>query len=323
MPSPAPRRTLRTWLGWVAPYLVAGLVIAFLTQRYSISAIRAEMAKGQTAPLVPLALGTYFASLAWVALADRTVLRGLLPREGTPSYFEVAKGKAAAVVLHIVHYALGQGVYATWVARRTGLNVGQAGGLIFYIILAELGSVCAYAALVILFGRPAVPGAVLPVVAGVALAIVGAVLLLPATRVERFGFLQIWVKVGRARGLGQLAIRLGQHATTTTATWLGARWFGLDIPLGVMLSYMPVILVVGSLPINVAGFGAVQGAWLLLTPWAPAERILAFSVVWQAVSALALIVRGLPFLRGVLADIRKGRRTAAAVPTQSTSITEA
>lgn len=299
---------MRTWLSWLAPYVVAGAVIVFISQRYSISAIRAEMAKGQTLPLVPLALLTYFASLAWVAFADRTVLRGLLPADQLPSYFGVAKGKAAAVVLHIVHYALGQGIYATWVARRTGLNVGQAGGLIFYIILAELGSVCLYATLVIAIGRPAVPAAVLPTVLGIALAIVGAVLLVPATRFERSGFLQIWIKVGRARGLAQLAIRLCQHATTTTATWLAARWFGLDIPLGVMLSYMPVILVVASLPINVAGFGAVQGAWLLLTPWASAERILAFSVVWQAVSALALIVRGLPFLRGVLADIRAGRR---------------
>ncbi|MCK6537110.1 MAG: lysylphosphatidylglycerol synthase domain-containing protein [Polyangiaceae bacterium] len=292
------------------PYVIAAAVIAFISRQYSLRSIWAEMAKGQALPLVPLALATYFASLAWVAAADRTVLRGLLPEELTPTYFAVAKGKAAAVVLHIVHYALGQGIYATWVARRTRLNVGQAGGLIFYIILGELGSVCLYAALVIGIGRPAVPGSVLPVVLGVALAVIAAVVLLPATRSERFGFLQIWVKVGRKRGLAQLAIRVCQHATTTSATWLAARWFGLDIPLGVMLSYMPVILVVASLPINVAGFGAVQGAWLLLSPWAPPERVLAFSVVWQAVSALALLVRGLPFLRGVLADIREGKGQA-------------
>lgn len=297
------------------PYVIAAAVIAFISQQYSLRSIWAEMAKGQALPLFPLALATYYASLAWVAAADRTVLRGLLPEELTPTYFAIAKGKAAAVVLHIVHYALGQGIYATWVARRTRLNVGQAGGLIFYIILGELGSVCLYAALVIGIGRPAVPGSVLPVVLGVALAVIAAVVLLPATRSERFGFLQIWVKVGRKRGLGQLAIRVCQHATTTSATWLAARWFGLDIPLGVMLSYMPVILVVASLPINVAGFGAVQGAWLLLSPWAPPERILAFSVVWQAVSALALLVRGLPFLRGVLADIREGKGQAGAPAT--------
>ena len=302
---------MKTWLSWLAPYAIAALVIVFISRQYSITAIRAEMAKGEWLPLIPLAFVTYVASLAWVAAADRTVLRGLLAEDLTPSYLAVAKGKAAAVVLHIVHYALGQGVYATWMARRTRLNLGQAGGLIFYIILAELGSVCLYAALVIGIGRPDVPSAVFPLVLGVALAVIAAVVFLPATRSERFGFLQIWVKVGRARGLAQLGIRVGQHATTTTATWLAARWFGMDIPLAVMLSYLPVILVVGSLPINVAGFGAVQGAWLLLSPWAPAERILAFSVVWQAASALALVARGLPFLRGVLADIREGKQSAA------------
>ncbi len=302
---------MKTWLSWLAPYAIAALVIVFISRQYSITAIRAEMAKGEWLPLIPLAFVTYVASLAWVAAADRTVLRGLLAEDLTPSYLAVAKGKAAAVVLHIVHYALGQGVYATWMARRTRLNLGQAGGLIFYIILAELGSVCLYAALVIGIGRPDVPSAVFPLVLGVALAVIAAVVFLPATRSERFGFLQIWVKVGRARGLAQLGIRVGQHATTTTATWLAARWFGMDMPLAVMLSYLPVILVVGSLPINVAGFGAVQGAWLLLSPWAPAERILAFSVVWQAASALALVARGLPFLRGVLADIREGKQSAA------------
>ena len=148
------------------PYVIAAAVIAFISRQYSLRSIWAEMAKGQALPLFPLALATYFASLAWVAAADRTVLRGLLPEELTPTYFAIAKGKAAAVVLHIVHYALGQGIYATWVARRTRLNVGQAGGLIFYIILGELGSVCLYAALVIGIGRPAVPGSVLPVVLG-------------------------------------------------------------------------------------------------------------------------------------------------------------
>ncbi len=198
------------------PYVIAAAVIAFISRQYSLRSIWAEMAKGQALPLFPLALATYFASLAWVAAADRTVLRGLLPEELTPTYFAIAKGKAAAVVLHIVHYALGQGIYATWVARRTRLNVGQAGGLIFYIILGELGSVCLYAALVIGIGRPAVPGSVLPVVLGVALAVIAAVVLMPATRSERFGFLQIWVKVGRKRGLGlRLLVRSRERSGAT------------------------------------------------------------------------------------------------------------
>ena len=308
--EPAARRARRV-ISWVAPYVVGGLVITFILRRYSISEIYGEMQRGNAWPLVPIALVTYVVSLLFVAAADRVVLRGLLG-EDIPSYFAVARGKAASVLLHIVHYALGQGAYGTWIARRTGLGLGRAGGLLFYIVAAELASVAVYAGGVILLLRPAVPAAVLPLVLGIAGALVGFLLLVPDTRLERVALLETWGKVGRLRGLAQLGIRLFQHTTTTTGSWLAARAFGLDIPLEVMLAYMPVILVVGSLPINVAGFGAVQGAWLLLSPWASGERILAFSVVWQAFSALALIVRGAPFLPGVMADIRAGRETPKA-----------
>jgi hypothetical protein len=300
------KRTLGTWLGWLLPYAVAALVIAFILHRYSITAIRAEMAKGNTLPLLPLALVTYVGSLFCVAAADSVVLRSKIGAAHVPSFLQMAKGKAASVLLHIVHYALGQGAYATWLARKTGLTLVRAGGLILYIVVNELGSVCLYATIVILVGRPSVPSAVLPTVAGIALAIIGSYFVVKSTRLERFALFETWVRVGRRRGLAQLGVRLLQHATTTTGTWYASKIFGLHIPLSVMLSYMPVILVVGSLPINVAGFGAVQGAWLLLSPWATPEQILAFSVVWQAFSGLALVLRGLPFLRGVLADIRVG-----------------
>lgn len=298
--------TWRRWTLWLAPYLIAAGVIAFLSRQYSIDAVRAEMARGNVLPLGPIALVTYVASLLWVAAADRVVLVGSLGADAAPRYASIAKGKAAAVVLHIVHYALGQGAYATWLGRRTGIGVGRTGGLIFYIVAAELSSVCVFATLVIVLGQPNVPTSLLLTVAGVAAGLVGFALVAPLTRLERLTAFETWTKLGARRGLTQLGIRLLQHTTTTTGSWLAATAFGLEIPFSVMLSYMPVILVVGSLPVNVAGFGAVQAAWLMLSGWAPAERILAFSVVWQAVSALALLVRGLPFLPGMLADVKAG-----------------
>jgi Lysylphosphatidylglycerol synthase TM region len=321
--EPRTPRRFRRAVSWLLPYAVSALVIAFILRRYSLSDIEAEMKKGHALPLVPIAAVTYVGSLLFVAAADRLVLKSKIGVERVPSLLSMAKGKAASVLLHIVHYALGQGAYATWLARSAGLSVVGAGGLILYIIASELGSVCLFATLVILIARPDLPRVVFPVVGATAAGIAGSFLLVPSTRLERVALLATWSEVGRSRGLQQLAIRLAQHACTTTGTWFAARAFGLDVPLAVMLSYMPVILVVGSLPINVAGFGAVQGAWLLLSPWAPAERILAFSVVWQAISAAAVIARGLPFLRGVLADIRKGRAHSLRSLTSRSSFTKA
>ncbi len=145
-----PTQKLRTALTWVGPYVITALVIAFLLERYSWREIRAEMAKGAVLPLIPIALVAYVVSLVFVALADGVVLRGLLPAPDVPPFFALARGKAASVLLHIVHYSLGQGAYATWLARRSGLRVAKAGGLILYIISGELGSITAYATLVIL-----------------------------------------------------------------------------------------------------------------------------------------------------------------------------
>lgn len=311
--SDKPRSGWRVWLARLAPYLITALVIAFILRRYSLDAIRDEMSRGNALPLFPIALGTYIGSLLFVAAADSVVLRGLLGGSG-PRYLALIKGKAASVVLHIVHYALGQGAYATWLGRTTGIGAARTGGLIGYIIAQELCSVCVFAALVIGVGRPAVSPALLYTVLGIAAVLLGMLLVAPLTRLERVAALETWTRVGAGRGLGQIGIRLLQHTTTTTGTWIAASVFGLEIPFWVMLSYLPIILVVASLPINVAGFGAVQGAWLLLSPWAVPERILAFSVVWQAASAVALVIRGLPFLRGLLSDIRAGALNASAAP---------
>jgi hypothetical protein len=75
-----------------------------------------------------------------------------------------------------------------------------------------------------------------------------------------------------------------------------------------MTAYMPIVLVVGSLPINVAGIGAVQLAWLKLAPWSTGERVLAFSFVWQLLWGTCVVVRGLPFTRRVVTEIAEGRK---------------
>ncbi len=264
-------------------------MIAFILRRHSIDDIRAEMERGHALPLFPIALVTFVGTLLCVAWADRIVLGGAVGPTA-PGYFSMVKGKAASVVLHIVHYALGQGAYATWLGRRTGIGLGRTGGLIAYVVASELCSVCLFASLVIAIGRPNVPAALVNVVVGISAVLIVLMMFAPMSYTERVAALEVWSKVGRARVAAQLLVRMLQHSITTGATWIAARTFGLDVPLGVMLSYMPVILIVASLPVNIAGFGAVQAAWLLLTPWAPAERILAFSVVWQAASAIALCV---------------------------------
>jgi hypothetical protein len=58
--------------------------------------------------------------------------------------------------------------------------------------------------------------------------------------------------------------------------------------------------------------GAVQGVWLLaFEPWAPGEKILAFQFLWQLMVGGSIVLRGLPFVRRVVAEIDEGARAQA------------
>ena len=110
-------------------------------------------------------------------------------------------------------------------------------------------------------------------------------------------------------------IRTANIYWVTLWSYGGIQAFGIHAPLSAMTTYMPIILVVGSMPVNVAGFGAVQGAWLLLTPWAESgEQVLAFSVLWQLAFGVGMIARGVPFIRTVAGDIDRGASRELALP---------
>jgi hypothetical protein len=50
----------------------------------------------------------------------------------------------------------------------------------------------------------------------------------------------------------------------------------------------------------------VQATWVaLFAAHAPGARILAFQIAYQLLGALALLLRGLPFLPGVMRDLER------------------
>jgi len=105
--------------------------------------------------------------------------------------------------------------------------------------------------------------------------------------------------------------RFGNIGFLILGTWAGARAFGMHVPLAAVASHLPILLVIAALPINVGGFGPVQAAWVaFFSPWAPGPQILAFHFLWQLASFGALMLRGAPWLKMVVADVTGERRGA-------------
>jgi hypothetical protein len=298
----------RAWLRRLAPYVVAGAVIAAILHKYPVRDIVAEMRLGHALPMLPLAIALDFVVWLPYAAYDRVVL---LKAIGPISYRDVVRAKAATAVLLTLGYFFGGGGYAVWIARRTGAGAARAAGAVLYVMTSDMVAVCAVAGASMWLLGLDVPHVLRTIATTIFCVQVLLILLGPHTPPGRaIAVFEPWRKIPRVWGFAQIFGRAVNIALITTFTWAAARAFGIHVPLAAMGMYMPIILLVTSLPFSVAGFGAAQAAWLLLLPWASGPQILAFETLWHLFIGAGLLLRGLPFLRRVVSEIDAGRSVA-------------
>ena len=305
-------RAWRTWAKRLGPWILTGGVTLYILSQNPLSQIIAEMQRGDVTLLLPLAIWVTLQGLLVAGLADLFVIRAAAAAgEGrSPRYLDVVVAKAGVGVLEAVGYALGRGGYGVWIARAAGTGAGLAAGAVLYIVLSDLGAVTTVGALSIYLGGAEVPDTVAVIVPAVAVAVWLLTLLAPGwpwdiRRLPRP--LRPLVRLRRRTAAPQIALRVFNIAFGTLMTWVAARAFGLEIPLAAVAVYLPVIMVIGSLPINIAGLGPVQGAWLLFFgSWASGPQILAFQFLWTVSILLAVVLRGLPAIGRVTREIADG-----------------
>ncbi|HEU5060822.1 MAG TPA: hypothetical protein VFU21_30035 [Kofleriaceae bacterium] len=290
---------------WV-PWLVAAAVLALLLVRYRPADIAGAMARGDALAVVPWTALVAVLGLAAMSLADWLVFSAFA---AGLRWFDVVRGRAGTTILMTLHYGASVGGYGVWLARRTGAGAAASSAAIGYQMLSDLAALSWFAlATASLFGD-ALPRRELVIAVCGAGAAGSTLLLLVGGRLlpRRLGaFARAWRAIGPARSAASLALRLVTLAINVGGTIAAARAFGLDIPAAALAAGLPVVYVVGALPLNVLGLGAVTAAWVaVFEPFAPGAQILAFQLIWQALSIALTVVRGLPFLPSVLRDIAR------------------
>jgi hypothetical protein len=297
---------LRTWARRLLPWLVAASVLAALLVRYRLADIVEQVRRGHALAMVPMALLMPIALLLVYATCDRIVLLACVRRL---RYGEIVRGKAGSAVLMALGYLFGSGGYGVWIARRAGLRPSRAAGVLLYIMASDMTSVAIVAATSLWLHHLPVPAGLRAVSTGIAISQVVLILVGPLNLLRRPlpAVFAPWQKVPPHWGLAQLAGRCLSMLIAISATFTAARAFGMPLPLGAVAAWLPVILLVASLPVNIAGLGAVQLVWLAaFTPWAPPTQVLAFQFLWQLMTGAAIVLRGLPFVRRVIVEIDEG-----------------
>lgn len=295
------------------PYVLTAVVVAAILRKYSLGDIVAAMGRGHAWPLFPIALTFAVAHMLIVSGWDTIVLRAVL---GGPSYWDVFRVKAGCAVLQSIGYLFNQGAYGTWIARATGSGVSVAVGLILFTAGSDLAAGSLVAAVSIVVSRVPV-GDVLRF--GAPMMFASVLLLLLGQPRQPFadqnekkpGILRVFRAVPRGIGAMQLFGRVVNVSLIIFALYVATNAFGMNLPLRAALAYVPVIMLVGSLPVNVMGFGPVQGVWLLFTEWAPGPQILAFQILWNVALLVANTVRGALFVPRLLREVAEGRRESA------------
>lgn len=301
-PRSAWRALARRWVPW----LVAAGVLGLLLLRYPPGEVAGAMARGDALAIAPWTAAVAVLGLAAMGLADWLVFSAFA---AALRLWDVVRGRGGTTILMTLHYGASVGGYGVWLARRTGAGAAASSAAIGYQMLSDLCALCWFALATALFWGDGLPRRDLVVAVTAAGAGGLTTLLLVGARLvpQRFGGIaRPWRAVGPARFAASLALRVATLGVNVGGTIGAAHAFGLDIPAGAMAAGLPVIYIVGALPLNVLGLGAVTAAWVaVFAGFASGAAILAFQFLYQALSIAMTVLRGLPFLASVLRDIAR------------------
>lgn len=242
----------------VAPFVLAIALLAFLFARTDLAAIRARLADID----VPLFLG--FSGLFVACLLSADAFATVLvyrPILGRIRFRDLWVVRGASYLPSILNHHVGQAFVTVFLARSHNVPLARMAG----------GTIVAYAswaACLLLLGSGAVlatgsPAAwlFLPLGAGTAYL---AILALRPARLAKIELLRPLFEAGVKGHLIAAAARVPHAAVQFTGVWISFRLFGVHIPAGAAFSYIPVLMVVVTLPITPQGFGTRDAAAAML-----------------------------------------------------------
>jgi hypothetical protein len=237
--------------GWrrAVPFVVAIGLIAFTLSRVDLRAFVRHVAAVNTPAFLLFNVAFMLALLTADAFATVVVYR----RIGAPVRFgEFWVFRGASYLPSILNHHLGQAILTYYVSRRYRVSLARMAG----------GTLLAYASW---GGCLLGAGCIAMVVAGMPLqwpglalaagAIYLAIIALRPAPLAAVKLLAPLFEAGLAGHVEALAARLPHFVVLFLGTWLPFFFFDVKIPLGQALVYMPMLMVVVTLPVAPQGLG--------------------------------------------------------------------
>ncbi len=285
-------KKLRTVLQW-------GLVVAifiFIFKKYPAQELWKSMQGGLWVPLMLYAIA-YFVFM-WVV--DAWGLTFFFTRYGGHPlrFLDLLRVRASSYLVQMVNYGAGQAVLAYFLSEKEEIPLKRATGFVIFLSLVDLYWIITMAFIGTFFAPPILEGTdlqsfVSPIWAA-ATALFIFMLLYPRFRL----WSKIMEKIRFRHFLLVLLIRIPMHLVLITSFYFVPYCFHAHIPFYRILTAMPIVMFIGTLPITPGGFGTFQIAFVgffknFLTSTQPVNitsLLLSMSLVW---TFLNYILKGL------------------------------
>ena len=316
------RQQLRNILTWV---LAVGLM-GYLFYTIPLDDLRQSLGQTNLWRLLAVVLFVDVGALLADSWATSKVITWYL---APLSFAELVPVRAATYLMAILNYNLGQAGLVYFIHRAKNVPVVAATALIMMMMGCVLLLLLA-TSLVGVVARPD-PATVrylplLLVLAGGALLYLGIIRLRPGI-LARQGLLRPLFDAGVWGHIKATALRVPHMGIVVTAHFLAMGGFGIDVPLGPGLVFIPIVLLVAALPITPFGLGTMQMAAIeLFSPYAvgatPKTReaaVLAYSLSLATLALLFQAVMGLFYLKRVSKLIALPGRTSPSEKSGPTS----
>ena len=235
------------------------------------------------------------------------------------SYRDLLPVRASSYVVGFFNTNAGRGTLAAYLWRRLNVPILELGGTVIFLLLTEYTHLVLWAMLGILAFQSEVTASLLPIAGAVAAfwIVFFAYTKLHVTpwRAVRWVFAPREWQVFRTfrqapvkRYAQIVVLRMPMFIVAVCAHYYAAHAFGIHIPFGHLLTFLPVIFMVAALPVTVAHLGTTQAAWIyFFGQFAPAPKLLAFSLVAHLTFSLTRAALGLAWLPIAYGDLVQPR----------------
>lgn len=292
-------------------------ILAVILRRIPAAALIAALGGADYATFLAFMIPNTLFYFFWDTLILQRVLSWF---HGEVTYRDLLPVRASSYVVGFFNTNAGRGALAAYLWRRLDAPFLELGSTVIFLVLTEYTQLVLWSLLGVFGFRTEVTTRLLPVAAIVALfwMLFFAYTRMKVTPRRAFEWLfapRGWpvfrtFRIADARRYVEVVLlRAPMFLVSLGAHYYAAHAFGLSIPFGQLLTFLPVIFMAAALPVTVAHLGTTQAAWIFFFgQYAPAPKLLAFSLVAHLTFSFTRALLGvawLPVAYGQLAGARR------------------